>query len=179
MSPEELAAYHRAYRLAHREELRARERAHDAACRDEIRLKARTYCAAHREEVRIKAKAWRAAHREEQKVYRTTHREEISIREKTWRAKNPGRTRASNMKKLYGLTTIKFTALLESQRGTCASCKAAEWGRRGPQIDHDHVTGKIRGILCRKCNTALGMIGDDLKIARLLVAYLEKFNGGE
>ena len=53
---------------------------------------------------------------------------------------------------------------------SCQSC-----GKTGPlYIDHDHATGQFRGWLCNKCNIGIGMLGDDIKILRAAVQYLEK-----
>jgi len=42
-------------------------------------------------------------------------------------------------------------------------------------VDHDHVTGKLRGLLCSKCNTSLGMINDNIQILKNMIVYLESY----
>lgn len=83
-----------------------------------------------------------------------------------------------NRRYLYGLTTGQFDALLAAQDGKCAICGTSEWpGRaKSPHVDHDHVTGAVRGILCRNCNNGLGMFGEDASRLRAAAEYLEKFN---
>ena len=78
----------------------------------------------------------------------------------------------------YGLTRGKFYGLLWAQGNRCAACRAEEpppeRGRAlGWHIDHDHVTGKVRGILCRFCNTALGLAQEDAARLRALAEYIE------
>jgi len=66
-------------------------------------------------------------------------------------------SRKSHLKRKYGLTLEGFDELLAAQDGGCAIC-----GRRdADNVDHDHVTGRVRGILCWDCNIALGKFGDD------------------
>jgi hypothetical protein len=72
----------------------------------------------------------------------------------------------------YGLTVDDVSARLLAQGGVCAMCGKAEWGKTGPCVDHDHKTGRIRGILCHKCNAAAGLIKDDPKIALKMSEYL-------
>jgi hypothetical protein len=81
----------------------------------------------------------------------------------------------------YGLTPDDFAALLERQGGVCAIClKPESW--RGPSgrravaslaVDHDHHTGRVRGLLCRRCNQAIGGFGDDPDALRRASRYLE------
>jgi len=74
----------------------------------------------------------------------------------------------------HGLTEQSFADLLYEQDYRCAICKSPEWGLRGPQIDHDHVSDKIRGLLCSRCNLALGMLGDDADSIWRVWQYLRK-----
>lgn len=82
------------------------------------------------------------------------------------------------LRKKYGLTTEKYAAMLASQGGRCAICRGHHaHGRRDAKrftVDHCHVTGAVRGLLCMKCNTGIGMLGDDPGRLRVAIAYLEK-----
>lgn len=71
----------------------------------------------------------------------------------------------------YGLSGDGYRLLVE-QHSSCAVCKSNEWGQRGPVIDHDHETGRVRGILCGRCNNALGLFRDDPSILASAIAYL-------
>ncbi len=79
----------------------------------------------------------------------------------------------------YDLTHEEYQALLEQQGYVCAICKKAETIRlksgepRALAIDHCHKTGKVRGLLCQACNTALGLLEDDIERIQMLLAYLQ------
>lgn len=75
------------------------------------------------------------------------------------------------LKKRYGLTPEQFIKLSDSQGGLCAICKRI---MNGICIDHDHETGKVRGLLCRNCNTGLGMFEENIEFLRLCITYIEK-----
>lgn len=78
------------------------------------------------------------------------------------------------MRKQYGISTEQFAELLEFQGGGCAICaKPIENIRRRMNIDHDHETNKVRGILCTGCNTGLGHLGDNIDGLKRALYYLE------
>jgi predicted nucleic acid-binding Zn ribbon protein len=71
----------------------------------------------------------------------------------------------------YGLSPVELRTLLD-QHNVCAICRTANWGRKGPQVDHDHATGKVRGVLCGNCNNGLGRFRDDPAILRAAAEYV-------
>ncbi len=76
--------------------------------------------------------------------------------------------------KQYGLTVEQFEERLASQGNRCAICRTDEVPTRGNwSVDHDHVTGKVRGILCHGCNVALGHFKDDPALLLAAIHYLE------
>jgi hypothetical protein len=76
----------------------------------------------------------------------------------------------------YGLTVGDYDVMLAAQGGGCAICgRAAHNGNdtRKLHVDHDHETGRVRGILCANCNRILGLAGDDTGILRKAADYLD------
>lgn len=72
----------------------------------------------------------------------------------------------------YGLIPAAYQALMLSQNGLCAICEnPPESGRLA--VDHDHVTGKVRGLLCLGCNAGLGMFRESPKAIQKALSYLE------
>jgi len=71
----------------------------------------------------------------------------------------------------YGLTKAELELLL-AQHEVCAICETDDWGKKGPQVDHDHVTGRVRGVLCNNCNNGLGRFADDPMRLKRAIEYL-------
>jgi len=80
-------------------------------------------------------------------------------------------SRDRQRKKRYNLTPEQIRERLVSQGNSCAIC-STEINLVNLHVDHDHETGKVRGLLCRSCNLALGMICDDPSKASGLASYL-------
>jgi len=80
----------------------------------------------------------------------------------------------SDIKKKYGITDTEYHQLNESQNYVCAICKGVDDRGARLAIDHCHETNKIRGLLCRKCNVALGYLDDDIALLESALAYLKK-----
>lgn len=81
--------------------------------------------------------------------------------------------RRSHLQRFYKLTLAGYADMLAAQGGCCAVCRSTG-GRELLHVDHDHRTGKVRGLLCRKCNVFLGMVGDSPERIRLLIAYIQR-----
>lgn len=80
-----------------------------------------------------------------------------------------------SLQKRFGLTLAEYRAKVVAQRGACAVCKRVPKGK-GLHVDHDHRTGKIRGLLCFNCNVVIGLSKDDHYILKRLTRYV--MNGG-
>ena len=84
----------------------------------------------------------------------------------------------------YGLSLENLKERLEAQHGHCATCftlltldsfSEKEETVKPAHVDHDHSTGKVRGILCSKCNHALGLVNDDVKVLKAMISYLKEY----
>jgi len=69
--------------------------------------------------------------------------------------RSPMKYREYKMRSRYGIEIEEYDAMVEAQHGECAICHKS-LGQKNLFIDHNHETGRIRGLLCRKCNTAIG-----------------------
>jgi hypothetical protein len=74
--------------------------------------------------------------------------------------------------KLYGITPQDFRRMLAKQGGVCAICKGPEPTGMALAVDHDHVTGRVRGLLCSNCNKGLGCFKDSPCALRTAALYL-------
>lgn len=90
----------------------------------------------------------------------------------------------ANRLRRFRMTTTQFQTMLESQENRCMICpRMAEDEGRSFSVDHDHrccpgrdSCGKcVRGLLCKQCNTALGLFGDDVETLRMAIKYLEGY----
>ncbi|MEU5307328.1 endonuclease domain-containing protein [Streptomyces sp. NPDC021562] len=79
------------------------------------------------------------------------------------------KSRADHLKRDYGLTEAERDAMLASRYGICTICPSAP----PAHVDHCHKTGRVRGVLCFNCNSAIGTLRDDPDAARRAAAYLE------
>lgn len=71
----------------------------------------------------------------------------------------------------YGLTVEEYDTILAAQGGMCAICEGSPGARR-LHVDHDHETGRVRGLLCLSCNTLLGNAHDQPSILAAALEYL-------
>ena len=79
------------------------------------------------------------------------------------------------LKRNYGLTFEEFESMLSDQDNCCAICGSTKpLGRHKRfNVDHHHKTGKVRGLLCSNCNTALGLVDDNIHTLKSMIKYLE------
>lgn len=115
-------------------------------------------------------KKWKANNPEAYAKWRNTHSEKI--REYRKKASESGEAFAQYLKNKHGISIKDYNRLLRKQKGVCAVCeKPCATGRR-LAIDHDHVTGVIRGLLCSACNLYVGHL-ESPKMKKAL-AYLKR-----
>lgn len=93
----------------------------------------------------------------------------------TNRPKLSGQKRLASFFAKYGMTHEDRDAILVAQGSCCAICKSTSPGSRvGWNVDHCHVKGHVRAILCHHCNLGLGNFKDNPEILHAMIAYLEK-----
>jgi hypothetical protein len=95
-------------------------------------------------------------------------------RNKKWRQEHP--TYASEVARIKrsGINAEEYNNWLDKQGGRCAICGEEPPDSRGLAVDHDHKTGKIRGLLCYRCNLGLGNFRDDTSLIQSAMIYLIK-----
>ncbi len=156
----------------------------------------RAYYVKNREKLLAQSKEWAAANPDAAKTraknYRDRNREELRERWKEdQRKRRASRTpeehqaykdalRRSVFKTKYGITVEEYDQQLARQNGVCAICKSSETSNdhyngkpRRLAVDHDPITNKVRGLICRSCNLLLGNLGDTLENAKRYTEYLE------
>jgi len=139
---------------------------HRSACKacDSARAKAR-YAADPKRTIE-RVQAWRRANVERAKETQRRYRSERDY---------AAMMRDSHLRRKFGMTQEQYERRLAQQGGGCAVCGRAPKAGKSLHIDHDHETGYVRGLLCFKCNAALGQLGDDLgRIERALTYVATK-----
>lgn len=104
-------------------------------------------------------------------------RQDVIKRAKQYRIEHPNAKRKQDLMEKYGITLEEYNSLLEKQDGGCAICGNKESGnkkRKVLYVDHDHNTGKVRGLLCHYCNFGLGNFRDNTDYLKRAIAYLEE-----
>lgn len=126
---------------------------------------------------------WRLRHPEQIEIsrqYSKNYIKENPNHLRAWRINNPEKHREQNKRsnykqrlKRYGLTEESYNALLESQNNMCAICLGPNTTKHGWHIDHNHITGETRGILCHHCNLMIGNAKESILRLEQGIAYLE------
>jgi len=98
---------------------------------------------------------------------------------KKYAADNPElmkqKDRKNMLKRFWNMTSEQYNEMLKAQNGTCALCDRTESSpNKSLCIDHDHITGKIRGLLCDNHNRAMGLFKDSIEDLEKAVEYLKK-----
>ncbi len=115
--------------------------------------------------------------------YYNDNKEYLCLKGKEYRKKNPQSGHKSKLKLKYNITIEQYNILFDMQQGKCKICNKIETCKNqgtimNLSVDHCHKTGKIRGLLCHKCNKGLGLFGDNSKIT-LFNAYMYLINSEE
>jgi hypothetical protein len=131
---------------------------------------------------RAKARAERQRDRHKRvdwnRRYYARTREQRTLTARAHRERNRDRYLDQHLQREYGITLHDYNRMLAEQGGGCGICGAVEARSKGHgvrlHVDHDHVTGKARGLLCGTCNRGIGQLGDDLERVKAAVRYLER-----
>lgn len=103
------------------------------------------------------------------------NREKAILWHREYRKKNRSRYRAYALKKAYGITLEQFEHMLISQNNLCAICKQPMKDASDRCVDHSHTTGKVRELLCKKCNWAIGLFSENITQLEAAINYLKKW----
>lgn len=110
--------------------------------------------------------------------YYAKHKIQVDAKNETYRKEHPIKTRLqrrkANLKRNFGMTLKDYDNMFKKQKGKCAICKSMKFDGKLKyfNIDHDHKTGKVRGLLCRGCNLGLSNFLDSVKLLRQAIKYV-------
>jgi hypothetical protein len=138
------------------------------------------YYVNNREKLRADHKEYYKANRQsvlnQRKNYYINNKENESAKNAEYRKNNQDAIRSSKYKQQYGITLDDFNNMRLAQNYCCAICGKHEDDNKNKKlfVDHDHVTGKVRQLLCHSCNTGIGLLQDDTDLLQKAISYLIK-----
>lgn len=148
--------YHLAYYYRHREKRCAANRDYHHRNKEKMVTRSKRYRAANREKVLEKARRWQRI-----KALEPGHSEVV---------------RGRNLRRVYGISTADYDAMFLAQKGLCAICARSpeHVSKRRLAVDHNHVTGQLRQLLCAACNTMIGLAHESAERLMSAASYLKR-----
>lgn len=143
-------------------------------------LASREWKKRNKERMQLYQKLWKEAHigysKEKSKEWRSKNPEKRKEHFISFKEKNPKYYQDKHLKGSYGISIQDYETMLHNQNGLCAICRThyESVSRKRLFVDHNHKTGKIRALLCHKCNAAIGMANEDTDILFAMVSYLNE-----
>ena len=120
---------------------------------------------------------YRLKHREKYKAYNRQYRKDNAEQLRQYSKVNSGIHRNNLLKRKYGITTNEYDDMFLRQNGKCDSCQSPQKDfKRRFHVDHNHSTGKIRGLLCVKCNYLAGLYEQNPNCLDQIKSYVEKYS---
>jgi hypothetical protein len=107
------------------------------------------------------------------------NKEKHRKRAKEWRLRNPDyrpcpkSLKNAKLKKNFGITLNDYESMLANQNGVCAIC--GDVGTKALHVDHCHTSGKVRGLLCFRCNNGIGQFKESEKIMIAAIEYIKAY----
>ena len=166
----ETKAYHKKWYQDNKEKMKEYNKEYSRTYYQKPEVKAKKKEYNQRPEIKAYYKKYHEEHRKESKVRRNKPKNKKKMYEQT---------RESKLKKKYNLSIKDYNNLLKQQGGVCAICRKKERTKRNgiPTylcVDHNWSTKKVRGLLCKDCNTSLGNLKEDISLFYKCIKYLKK-----
>ena len=111
----------------------------------------------HTPESKAYHKAWRKANQDKVRAWPSKSKKYNNAQLRAWYDNNPERVQARRLRE-YSLTRENYDALVAKQGNRCAICNAPPTGKKPLGIDHHHASGKVRALLCNRCNLRVGVL---------------------
>ena len=119
--------------------------------------------------------------RKRKENYFSNHDDSLK-KSRAYRENNKSLLRVRELETNYGVEEIEIVSLMDSQRGCCAICGnslVSPYSKKSFSVDHDHNTGRVRGLLCFPCNTSLGSLKESIDILESMIRYIKRESGDE
>ena len=103
------------------------------------------------------------------------NRERYNAYSRKWWKENAEKGKAAFLKRRFGMEKEDWDIILENQDFKCAICKCENTSLKNFHTDHNHKTGKVRGLLCYNCNSGIGNLKENIETLKSAIEYLKKF----
>jgi len=164
-----------------REKNRLRARAWYLANREKAKAATRAYYLKNKERCNAYQKQWHAKNMDKVRASRTkwikNNKDKVRASFNAWRKRNPEWTRDQHYRLKFGITLDQYNSMGDAQNWVCKICgqKQSEHPSKALCLDHDHATGKVRGLLCFACNRGLGGFRDNPEWLMNACKYLAEY----
>jgi hypothetical protein len=149
---------------------------------EKVKVAQKKYYDSHREQRLANTRQWEKKNPERVKEKAKQRWAENPDYFRNWKKNNPDKVRAQYRMQRYGITIEEFQKMVVEQRNRCAICRKPETivdkrtGEvRALAVDHDHKKNKVRRLLCRRCNSGIGMFEENIKLLSKAIKYLEEW----
>lgn len=173
-SKEERKEYEKRYRAEHKEKIKERDKQYHAEHKKEAKEYEKQYRAEHKEKIKEWKKQYNANRIEENKEYGKQYRVKNKERIKQYNNNHKKEEKIRHLRNKYNITPEQYNELFNKQNGKCMICKKHQSElKKLLGVDHNHKTGKVRGLLCDNCNKGIGLLKEDINILINAINYLK------
>ena len=106
--------------------------------------------------------------------YYKKNKDRLKAKRKKWAEANPDSVLNTQLKKRFGITLEQYNLMAEEQEFRCWICRQECGTGHRLSVDHDHLTGQVRGLLCKKCNSGIGFFSDHPALLERALEYLQR-----
>ena len=164
----------KAYRAVHRDARNAEARQRRAVNPERTRALQKAYRTKRRDVLSARRREQYAANPEPRRAHARAYYAANPARGRAWYAANKNRVRARKLRRMYGLSPEALATMIDRQDGMCSICEKPFASGSVASVDHNHATGRVRGVLHDKCNRLLALANDTSFILENAVRYLER-----
>ncbi len=160
------------------ERRKAKRKAYYEANKEAMNAKNKEYRDRKKEQINKQRKEYRQSNKEKiaerDKEYCSKNAEQTRLRSARWYSNNKDRSKNTRLVRKYNITLDDYNKMLLEQDGKCWTCsiKIEDTKKKYLCVDHNHLTGQVRGLLCDPCNVALGLLKESQEIIANLSKYL-------
>ena len=155
--------------------------------KNKVSIYNKLYLEANKEKINKRKKKYRETNKEKitkyAKDYYINNLEKERERGRKYYKENPDVARNNALKRKYNITLEDYNILLQEQNNCCKICKKEEIALDNNRnnikplaVDHCHNTGKVRSLLCSKCNIAIGLVNEDIDLLTIMIEYIKFYN---